>query len=196
VTPPTVAAVKSVAPQLLESTVNYVDVLNEQAAQTRNVLQENPRTQAEFLDQVRSDAQFILDNPGFIRSNQPVVEVRDAQGNVTSTREQIIERLRIEAESVVRAPENYGIRNAVSSETIAPSTVEPAILVTPSVGQASLPLVVVQAPIAPVTIQASQNPTADFATTRSFSRNTVPEQLNRGVADSPLSSSRIFPGMR
>jgi hypothetical protein len=47
-----------------------------------------------------------------------------------------------------------------------------------------------------VTVQASQNPAADFATTRSAPRNTVPEQLNRGVVDSPLSNSRIFPGMR
>jgi hypothetical protein len=47
-----------------------------------------------------------------------------------------------------------------------------------------------------VTVQASQNPSADFATTRSAPRNTVPEQLNRGVVDSPLSNSRIFPGMR
>jgi hypothetical protein len=54
----------------------------------------------------------------------------------------------------------------------------------------------VASPVTSVTVQASQNPTADFATTRSAPRNTVPEQLNRGVVDSPLSNSRIFPGMR
>ncbi len=47
-----------------------------------------------------------------------------------------------------------------------------------------------------VAVQASQNPTADFAPTRSAPRNTVPEQLNQGVINSPLSDSRIFPGMR
>jgi hypothetical protein len=54
----------------------------------------------------------------------------------------------------------------------------------------------VASPVTSVIVQASQNPTADFATTRSAPRNTVPEQLNRGVVDSPLSNSRIFPGMR
>jgi hypothetical protein len=67
------------------------------------------------------------------------------------------------------------------------SIVSPKQLNSPSAASVTLPS---------VTVQASQNPTADFATTRSAPRNTVPEQLNRGVADSPLSNSRIFPGMR
>jgi hypothetical protein len=75
--------------------------------------------------------------------------------------------------------------SAISS----PSTVFPTV---------SQPVIANQiaAPVTSVTVQASQNPSADFATTRSAPRNTVPEQLNRGVVDSPLSSSRIFPGMR
>jgi hypothetical protein len=47
-----------------------------------------------------------------------------------------------------------------------------------------------------VSVQASQNPTVDFASTRSFDRAPLPQQLNRQLAESPLSSSRIFPGMR
>jgi hypothetical protein len=54
----------------------------------------------------------------------------------------------------------------------------------------------ITSPVTSVTVQPSRNPTADFATTRSAPRNSVPEQLNQGVIDSPLSSSRIFPGMR
>jgi hypothetical protein len=75
--------------------------------------------------------------------------------------------------------------SAISS----PSTVFPTV---------SQPVIAnqVASPVTSVTVQASQNPTADFATTRSALRNNVPEQLNRGVVDSPLSNSRIFPGMR
>ncbi len=75
--------------------------------------------------------------------------------------------------------------SAISS----PSTIFPTV---------SQPVIANQiaSPVTSVTVQASQNPTADFATTRSAPRNTVPEQLNRGVVDSPLSNSRIFPGMR
>jgi hypothetical protein len=78
----------------------------------------------------------------------------------------------------------------ISGSVIAtPSTVFPTDSQSVMVNQ-------VAAPVTSVTVQASQNPTADFATTRSAPRNPVPEQLNQGVIDSPLSNSRIFPGMR
>jgi hypothetical protein len=175
--PKTMEEVMGLAPGSLQPTVSYV-----------NVLQETYPTQQEFVNQLRSKAQFILDNPGFITATEPVAEVLDAQGKVLYTREQVIEQLRVEAANVLRAPETYGIRTGSSVQTVSPSVVVPGE-VTPVVSQ-SLPS------LPPVTVQASQNPTADFAPTRSAPRNTVPDQLNQGIINSPLSSSRIFPGMR
>jgi hypothetical protein len=186
--PKTMEEVMGLAPGSLQPTVSYVDVLNEETAKSRNVLQETYPTQQEFVNQLRSKAQFILDNPGFITATEPVAEVLDAQGKVLYTREQVIEQLRVEAANVLRAPETYGIRTGSSVQTVSPSVVVPGE-VTPVVSQ-SLPS------LPPVTVQASQNPTADFAPTRSAPRNTVPDQLNQGIINSPLSSSRIFPGMR
>jgi hypothetical protein len=208
-------------------------------------------TQQEFIERVRSKAQFVLDNPGFVRPNELVTEVVDAQGKVLYTKDQVIETLRVEAEKVVRNPESYGIRNSAlnvpdnpqpSVGSLMPlnvvvqdsydkdgrliqtkeqaaaeirreteiqalypgrlgvydgSTTFQSIDTVPVTVPALLPVASVTLPSLPaVTVQASQNPTADFATTRSAPRNTVPEQLNRGVVDSPLSNSRIFPGMR
>jgi hypothetical protein len=96
-------------------------------------------------------------------------------------------------------PETGSSANALPA--IAPSVVPnaaPNLLPVNQIAPVITPAAIAISPttIPAVTVQASQNPSADFATTRSGPRNTVPEQLNRGVVDSPLSNSRIFPGMR
>jgi hypothetical protein len=85
--------------------------------------------------------------------------------------------------SRILTPEEVALFNQRYVKPYNPNAVNPA-------GQASSSI------LPTVTVQASQNPTADFATTRSAPRNTIPEQLNQGVIDSPLLNSRIFPGMR
>jgi hypothetical protein len=133
--------------------------------------------------------------------------VYDAQGKLVYTKEQVVEILRLEAEKAARNPGYYATRlgSASSSTDTAPLVNAPLAseslqAVTPLANAPSIKAMVnptlTQSPVASVAIQASQNPSADFATTRSAPRNTVPEQLNQGVINSPLSNSRIFPGMR
>jgi hypothetical protein len=74
-------------------------------------------------------------------------------------------------------------------------------VVTPVVAPATAsmpPATIAVSPIArpTATIQGSQNPTADFAAANGFDRSRMPAQLNRQLMESPLSSSRVFPGMR
>jgi hypothetical protein len=90
---------------------------------------------------------------------------------------------------------SFSAATASGSGQIPVSAISNPSTVFPTVSQ---PVIVNQVapPVTSVTVQASQNPTADFVTTRSAPRNTVPEQLNQGIIDSPLSNSRIFPGMR
>jgi hypothetical protein len=112
----------------------------------------------------------------------------DRDGRLIQTKEQAAAEIRREAEIQALYPGRLGVFDG--SATV--QSVTPA-----SATMSTLAPVAVTLPAIPsVTVQASQNPTADFATTRSAPRNTVPDQLNQGIIDSPLSNSRIFPGMR
>jgi hypothetical protein len=112
----------------------------------------------------------------------------DRDGRLIQTKEQAAAEIRREAEIQALSPGRLGVFDG--SATV--QSVTPA-----SATMSTLAPVAVTLPVIPsVTVQASQNPTADFATTRSAPRNTVPDQLNQGIIDSPLSNSRIFPGMR
>jgi Subtilase family/FG-GAP-like repeat len=106
---PSMAELLKVDPKVLEPKINYTDILKEQADKSRNVLKENPIGQQEFTTRVINNAKFILNNPGFVRPNEKVSEVLDAQGKVLYTKDQVIKRLQMEAENVLRAPESYGI---------------------------------------------------------------------------------------
>ncbi|MFM2431681.1 MAG: hypothetical protein RLZZ511_2894 [Cyanobacteriota bacterium] len=73
--------------------------------------------------------------------------------------------------------------------------------VAPSLGTVSAtavsPATIAVSPTRPTaTIQGSQNPTADFAAANGFDRSRLPAQLNRQLMESPLSNSRVFPGMQ
>ncbi len=164
---------------------------------------------------VNNDPNPIVSQPGSVQGLPSVRistieepgDVYDAQGKLVYTKEQVVEIRRLEAEKVSRNPDNYGVRasSGISSSdttslvntSFTSESLQPRILV----GNAqSVELIVTptltQPSIASVIVQPSQNPTADFAPTRSAPRNTVPEQLNQGIINSPLSNSRIFPGMR
>ncbi len=99
------------------------------------------------------------------------------------------------APGVITGAASFSAATASGSGGISGSAISSPLTVVPTVSQ---PVIAnqVASPVISVRVQASQNPTADFATTRSAPRNPVPEQLNQGIIDSPLSNSRIFPGMR
>jgi hypothetical protein len=139
--------------------------------------------------------QKIITDRGIV-ANQLGSPLSGGTGNVTTQGSS--ESLFLSGASMplaVNGAASFSAATASGSGEIPVSAISSPSTVFPTVSQ---PVIANQlvSPVTSVTVQASQNPTADFATTRSAPRNTVPEQLNRGVVDSPLSNSRIFPGMR
>jgi vacuolar-type H+-ATPase subunit H len=143
---------------------------------------------AKFYQQIITDRGIVADQLGSPLSG--------GTGNVTT--QGVFESLSLLGASVPLAgtgATSFSAATASGSGEIQVSAISSPLTVVPTVSQ---PVIAnqVASPVTSVTVQASQNPTADFATTRSAPRNPVPEQLNQGIIDSPLSNSRIFPGMR
>jgi hypothetical protein len=148
----------------------------------------------ELQDSVKFYQKIITDRG--IVANQLGSPLSGGTGNVTTQGSS--ESLFLSGASMplaVNGAASFSAATASGSGEIPVSAISSPSTVFPTVSQ---PVIANQlvSPVTSLTVQASQNPTADFATTRSAPRNTVPEQLNRGVVDSPLSNSRIFPGMR
>jgi hypothetical protein len=146
------------------------------------------RDEIPYMPTIRDD-----DNPqpsigSLMPLNVVVQDSYDRDGRLIQTKEQAAAEIRREAEIQALYPGRLGVFDGSATfQSVTPASATMSILAP----------VTVTLPVIPsVTVQASQNPTADFATTRSALRNPVPEQLNQGVMDSPLSNSRIFPGMR